>query len=68
MPKIFLLGIYSHVFYRNLITGILSYPNLRDCTISQMDVAQEYTQTLTVAENRQGYADYRKMNAGFMPL
>ena len=47
MPKIVLLGAGSHVFSRHLITDIVSYPDLRDCTISLMDVAQEPLDLIT---------------------
>ena len=41
MAKIVLIGAGSHVFSSRLITDILSYPELRDSTISLMDIAQE---------------------------
>ncbi len=41
MAKIVIIGAGSHVFSRHLITDIVSYPELRDSTISLMDVAQE---------------------------
>jgi alpha-galactosidase len=47
MPKIVLIGAGSHVFSRHLITDIVSYPDLRDCTISLMDVAQEPLDLIT---------------------
>ena len=34
MTKIVLIGAGSHVFSRHLITDIVSYPELRDCTIA----------------------------------
>ena len=37
MAKIVLIGAGSHVFCSRLITDILSYPELRDSTISLMD-------------------------------
>ena len=47
MTKIVLIGAGSHVFSRHLITDIVSYPELRDCTISLMDVAQEPLDLIT---------------------
>jgi alpha-galactosidase len=41
MAKIVIIGAGSHTFARNLITDILSYPELRDNTITLMDIAQE---------------------------
>ena len=41
MTKIVLIGAGSHVFSSRLITDILSYPELRDSTISLMDIAKE---------------------------
>jgi len=41
MAKIVLIGAGSHVFSRHLITDILSYPGLRDSTITLMDIARE---------------------------
>ena len=41
MAKIVLIGAGSHVFSRHLITDILTYPELRDSTITLMDIAQE---------------------------
>ena len=41
MAKIVLIGAGSHVFSRHLITDILTYPELRDSTISLMDISQE---------------------------
>ena len=38
MAKIVLIGAGSHVFSRHLITDILTYPELRDCTIALMDI------------------------------
>jgi len=35
--KIVIIGAGSHVFSRNLITDVLSYPELRNCTISLME-------------------------------
>ena len=39
--KVVLIGAGSHVFGKNLITDILSYPELRDCTISLMDIDKD---------------------------
>ena len=41
MAKIVLIGAGSHVFSHRLITDVLSLPELRDGTISLMDIAQE---------------------------
>jgi alpha-galactosidase len=41
MAKIVLIGAGSHVFARRLITDILSYPELRDSTITLMDINKE---------------------------
>ena len=41
MAKIVLIGAGSHVFSRHLITDILTYPELRDSTITLMDIAPE---------------------------
>ena len=41
MAKIVLIGAGSHVFSRHLITDILTYPELRESTISLMDISQE---------------------------
>jgi alpha-galactosidase len=40
MAKIVLIGAGSHGFSRNLITDIISYPELRDGTITLMDIAE----------------------------
>ena len=47
MAKIVLIGAGSHVFSRHLITDILTYPELRDGTISLMDVSQEPLDLIT---------------------
>jgi len=39
--KIVIIGAGSHVFSRNLITDVLSYPELRNCTISLMDIDED---------------------------
>ncbi|UCH56773.1 MAG: alpha-glucosidase/alpha-galactosidase [Candidatus Bathyarchaeota archaeon] len=41
MAKIVIIGAGSHVFTRNLVTDFLSYPELRDSTISLMDIDDE---------------------------
>ena len=40
MAKIVIIGAGSHTFSRNLITDVVSYPELRDATISLMDIEQ----------------------------
>jgi len=41
MVKIAMIGAGSVVFSRNLTGDILSYPELRDCTLSYMDIDAE---------------------------
>jgi len=41
MAKIVLIGAGSHIFARNLITDIFSFPELRNSTITLMDIAKE---------------------------
>ena len=41
MAKIVLIGAGSHGFSRNLITDILSYPELRDGTIILVDIDEK---------------------------
>ena len=41
MAKIVLIGAGSHVFSKHLITDILTYPELRDSTITLMDISAE---------------------------
>ena len=41
MAKIVIIGAGSHVFSRHLISDILSYPELRDSTITLMDIDKE---------------------------
>ena len=41
MAKIVLIGAGSHVFSRRLISDVLSYPELRDSTITLMDIDKE---------------------------
>jgi alpha-galactosidase len=40
LAKIVIIGAGSHTFSRNLITDVVSYPELRDATISLMDIEQ----------------------------
>ena len=40
-PKIVLIGAGSHVFGMRLVIDVLSYPELRDCVISLMDIDPE---------------------------
>ena len=47
MVKIVLIGAGSHGFSKNLITDILSYPELRDGTITLMDIAEEPLNLIT---------------------
>jgi alpha-galactosidase len=47
MAKIVIIGAGSHVFSKHLITDFLTYPELRDSTISLMDVAQEPLDVIT---------------------
>ena len=48
MAKIVLIGAGSHVFSRHLIMDIVSYPELRDSTITLMDIAKEPLDNITV--------------------
>ena len=48
MAKIVLVGAGSHAFSKHLITDIISYPELRDSTITLMDVSQEALDIVTV--------------------
>ena len=41
MAKIVYIGAGSHKFAQNIITGILSYPELRDSILALMDVDKE---------------------------
>ena len=59
MAKIVLIGAGSHVFSRHLITDILTYPELRDGTISLMDVSQEPLDLIT------GFAKKLVLQNGF---
>jgi alpha-galactosidase len=59
MAKIVLIGAGSHVFSRHLITDILTFPELRESTITLMDIAQEPLDLITAFANKlikqQGY-------------
>jgi len=59
MAKIVIIGAGSHVFSRHLITDIVSYPELRDGTISLVDIAQEPLDNITAFARKlfkqQGY-------------
>ena len=48
MAKIVFIGAGSHAFSRLLITDILSFPDLRDSTITLMDIAEEPLGLITV--------------------
>jgi alpha-galactosidase len=47
MAKIVIIGAGSHTFSRHLITDVLTFPELRDSTISLMDVVQEPLDLMT---------------------
>ena len=47
MAKIVIIGAGSHVFSRNLIRDFLSYPELRDSTITLMDIDKERLDLIT---------------------
>jgi alpha-galactosidase len=47
MPKIVLIGAGSHVFSKNLITDILTYPELRDSVISLVDINTAQLELIT---------------------
>ncbi len=47
MAKIVLIGAGSHVFSRRLISDVLSYPELRDSTITLMDIDKEPLDLIT---------------------
>ena len=47
MAKIVIIGAGSHTFSRHLITDILTYPELRESTISLMDIAKEPLNLIT---------------------
>ena len=48
MTKIVLIGAGSHAFSKHLITDIISYTELRDSTITLMDVSQQALDIVTV--------------------
>ena len=52
MSKIVLIGAGSHTFSRHLITDIISYPELRDSTITLMDIAQGPLDLITAFARR----------------
>ena len=52
MAKIVIIGAGSHTFSRHLITDIVSYPELRDSTITLMDIAQEPLDLITAFTKR----------------
>jgi alpha-galactosidase len=52
MPVITLLGAGSTVFAKNLLGDILSYPELRDCTIRLHDINEERLATSNVVAHR----------------
>jgi len=56
--KFVLIGAGSHVFARRLITDILSYPELRDSTISLVDIDKKALD-LTVALTKKIIRQYR---------
>jgi alpha-galactosidase len=47
MAKIVLIGAGSHVFSKNLITDVLTYPELRNSTISLMDIDASQLELVT---------------------
>ncbi|GAH27963.1 unnamed protein product [marine sediment metagenome] len=47
MTKIVIIGAGSHVFSRRLISDVLSYPELRDSTITLMDIDKEPLDLIT---------------------
>ena len=52
MAKIVLIGAGSHVFSRNTISDVISYPELRDSTISLMDIDKERLDLITAFANK----------------
>ncbi len=52
MAKIVLIGAGSHVFSRNTISDIISYPELRDSTITLMDIDKEQLDLITAFANK----------------
>ncbi len=52
MAKIVIIGAGSHVFSRRLITDFLSHPELRDGTITLMDIDRERLHLITTFARR----------------
>jgi alpha-galactosidase len=52
MAKIAIIGAGSHVFSIHLITDLLSYPELRDSTITLMDIDRERLELTTAFAKR----------------
>ena len=52
MAKIVIIGAGSHVFASRFITDIISYPELRDSTISLMDISKEHLELTTAFARR----------------
>jgi alpha-galactosidase len=52
MAKIVLIGAGSHVFSRHLITDILTFPALRESTITLMDINQEHLDQIAAFARR----------------
>ena len=52
MAKIVFIGAGSHVFSKATISDIISYPELRDSTITLMDIAQEPLDLITPSLRR----------------
>ena len=50
MAKIVIIGAGSHTFSRNLITDVVSYPELQDATISLMDIDEESSDDAPAAD------------------
>ena len=52
MAKIVIIGAGSHVFASRFITDIIYYPELRDSTITLMDIAPEPLELTAAFANR----------------
>ena len=52
MAKIVIIGAGSHIFAKNLITDIVSYPELRENTIALMDISKEPLDLITAFANK----------------
>ncbi|MBA7617420.1 Alpha-galactosidase [subsurface metagenome] len=52
MAKIVIIGAGSHVFSRNTISDVISYPELRDSTITLMDIDKERLDLITAFANK----------------